>query len=711
MVEAGRGKERVWTDDASRTYAGVLGKIIGVYLGRPVEGWSFEAIAARFGLVDRYVHAEVGVPLVVADDDISGTFAFFRTLAEHDFPAALQPAQVGATWLNQIIAERTILWWGGLGRSTEHTAFLRLQAGIPAPQSGSAALNGRTVAEQIGAQIFVDAFALACPGDPERAVALARAAASVSHDGLAVEAAVLLAALEALAFDIAGVEPLLDAALPFVREPRLLRLVEDVRTICAGETDWRRARAQIETHHGYARYGGNCPVGTNHAAVLMALLLGGDDFGRSLSIAVSAGWDTDCNAGNVGCLNGVRLGLAAIPAPLRDPVADRLLVVSALGGETISDAVRESRRIRHAAARLRGETPPTPQPRFAFEFPGAMQGWRPHPDVADLSPAPEVRLSNPAGRGLEIHYENLQVEGVVRVATPTFVEASDSGGGYTTVASPSLYPTQTVTLRVEAGARAPLLCPYVDVLDGADRPVRAEGNPTPLVPGLNLLRWTLPALEGMPIQRLGLALRHSEGAAPVGNVRLLECDWSGAPAAFEQAPSLVRQQGAPQPAWLRAWVRAARHFAADSLYTCVVSHPEPGGWVTLGGDDWSDYVVSATITFSLHRAGGLVLRHQGMRRWLAALLVGGSHVRLVCARDGVETVLAEAPFAYAEDCPYTLAFHAQGTHLHFDVNGVCLLEADTTCEGGGGAGYLVDTGTLLATGFSVRALPGVHNAG
>ena len=32
-----------------RIYAGVLGKITGVYLGRPVEGWSYEAIRERFG--------------------------------------------------------------------------------------------------------------------------------------------------------------------------------------------------------------------------------------------------------------------------------------------------------------------------------------------------------------------------------------------------------------------------------------------------------------------------------------------------------------------------------------------------------------------------------------------------------------------------------------------------------------------------------------
>ena len=32
-----------------RVYAGVLGKLIGVYLGRAVEGWSYQAIRERFG--------------------------------------------------------------------------------------------------------------------------------------------------------------------------------------------------------------------------------------------------------------------------------------------------------------------------------------------------------------------------------------------------------------------------------------------------------------------------------------------------------------------------------------------------------------------------------------------------------------------------------------------------------------------------------------
>jgi hypothetical protein len=77
------------------------------------------------------------------------------------------------TWLNYIVENRSILWWGGLGNSTEHTAFLRLKNGITAPRSGAIQTNGQTVAEQIGAQIFIDGWALVSPGNPALAVELA----------------------------------------------------------------------------------------------------------------------------------------------------------------------------------------------------------------------------------------------------------------------------------------------------------------------------------------------------------------------------------------------------------------------------------------------------------------------------------------------------------------------------------------------------------
>ncbi|MCA9988938.1 MAG: ADP-ribosylglycohydrolase family protein, partial [Anaerolineales bacterium] len=116
-----------------RVYAGVLGKLIGVYLGRPFEGWSYERIMAELGEINYYVHERFGVPLIVTDDDISGTFTFLRALPDYHHSPDLTPAQIGQTWLNYLIEKRTILWWGGIGNSTEHTVYLRLKQGIPAP--------------------------------------------------------------------------------------------------------------------------------------------------------------------------------------------------------------------------------------------------------------------------------------------------------------------------------------------------------------------------------------------------------------------------------------------------------------------------------------------------------------------------------------------------------------------------------------------------
>ena len=269
----------------NQIYAGVLGKILGVYLGRPVEGWSYQKIQDTFGEVSYYVHNKVGVPLIVADDDISGTFAFFRAIADNGFKKETTAEEFGRTWLNYIIENKTILWWGGLGRSTEHTAFLNLKNGIEAPMSGSIAVNGKTLAEQIGAQIFIDAIAMACPNDPKTAVKLVRAAASVSHDGLAVDAACHLAALEALAFEEKDIDVLLDKASAYIENEKLKAIIADVRDICSKEKDWRKVRAYLDPKYGYEVYPGCCHMVPNHVMVIAFIILGGDDFQKSITIA------------------------------------------------------------------------------------------------------------------------------------------------------------------------------------------------------------------------------------------------------------------------------------------------------------------------------------------------------------------------------------------------------------------------------------------
>ncbi len=292
-----------------KIYAGVLGKCLGVYMGRPVEGWFYDRINQAFGEVYNFKHKAAGAPLIVPDDDISGTFAFFRALEDNGYPKDLTAKQIGDTWLNYLVENKTILWWGGLSRSTEHSAYIRLKEGIPAPQSGSIAQNGQSMAEAIGAEIFIDTWALVNPNQPELAVRMAKEAASVSHDGIAVSAACFLAAMESMAFEETNIDTLIDRGLSYVDDDLLHRLVADVRAQCRKSSDWHEVGEWIAANHGYEKYPGNCPMITNHLVVLSALLMGGDDFNKSIMIAASAVWDTDCNAGNVGCLNGIRLGL------------------------------------------------------------------------------------------------------------------------------------------------------------------------------------------------------------------------------------------------------------------------------------------------------------------------------------------------------------------------------------------------------------------
>ena len=508
-----------------RVYAGVLGKLIGVYLGRAVEGWSYEAIRERFGTIANYVYHEVGMPLIVPDDDLSGTFVFFRALEDHGYDPALNARRIGDTWLNYIIEDKTILWWGGMSRSTEHTAWLRLNQGHPAPASGSIALNGRAMAEQIGAQIFIDGWALANPGAPERAARLARAAASVSHDGIAVDCAEFLAVLEALAFCEADAGRLLERGLGLVGNRELRGLVAAVRERCAAAGHWREVRDWIEREHGYHRYPGNCPMVTNHLSVLMALLLGGDDFGRSLSIAASAGWDTDCNAGNVGCLNGVRLGLAALSAgvDLRAPVADRLFAVSADGGECITDAVLETRRILRAAAALRGEEEPARQPRFGFEFPGAVQGFQVDREPRHLQAVTGLRN---VGAGLVIAYERLAPGRCGRLRVQTCFAPEPSGvrdtSYFEVLASPTLYGTQTVHALVQCGAGPqPSWRFFVRHYRGDGSLHTRYGEPTALQPGANTaalagagLRRAADLRVGHRADRRAAARRRADAAPP-----------------------------------------------------------------------------------------------------------------------------------------------------------------------------------------------------
>jgi ADP-ribosylglycohydrolase len=692
-------------DYEERVYAGVLGKLIGVYLGRPIEGWTHERIEAELGDISYYVHDRLGVPLVVADDDISGTFTFLRALPDSGRGRNVTPADIGRAWLNYLVENRTVLWWGGMGNATEHTAYLRLKNGVPAPESGLAGRNGTVLSEQIGAQIFIDGWAMVAPGDPELAADLAGRAARVSHDGEAVHAARVVAAMEALAFVERRVERLQDAVVRLIPPDSVVfRLISDVRGWHAGDGDWRRSRRRIAERYGYDRFGGNCHVVPNHALIHLAILYGGTDFQQALAIVNGSGWDTDCNSGNVGCLMGIKEGLAGIDAgpDWRGPVADRLLLPTADGGRCVTDAVAEAGRVAGIGRTLAGQAPRPPKggARFHFDLPGAVQGFRPEPPggAAVENGDGHSRLGR---RSLTLRFGPQVGPGAAaRAATPTFLPADAfRSGGYGVAGSPTLYAGQVVRAAFEADAAnaGPVRCRVVARHHGADDRLTPVGGPeVELPPGArHETEWPVPDSGGSPIADVGI-----EVAGPAGGaVHLDFLTWDGPPDVTLGRPA----QGGSL--WLRAWVQAADRFApGPAPYAYRIIQNEGAGLAIQGTREWTDYRVEAEVAVRLAASAGIAARVQGLRRYYALLLVPGGRARLVRVFDTPE-VLGEAAFPWVPDRPYRLALRAVGRRIRAGIDGrdvFDVTDADGRFLDGGAVALVCEEGCIDVGPVAVR---------
>jgi len=707
-------------DYAERVYAGVLGKIIGVYLGRPVEGWSHARILDELGEIWYYVHERVGVPLIVTDDDISGTFTFLRALPDHAGciadPRDLTPAQIGQTWLNYIVEGRTILWWGGMGNSTEHTAYLRMKDGVVPPRSGSMALNGPVVAQQIGAQIFIDGWAMVAPGDPELAADLARRAASVSHDGEAIYGAQVVAAMEALAFVEPDVDELIDVAVSLIPGDAVIyRMIADLRDRHAGGSGWREARERLAANYGYHVYGGNCHIVPNHGLIILSLLYGDDDFQRTLMIVNTCGWDTDCNAGNVGCLMGIKNGLAGLDGgpDWRGPVADRLYMPTADGGRAITDALTEAYHIVNVGRALAGEQPVAPKEgaRFHFELPGAVQGFTLEDSVTSRGTA---TLRNVAGhsrrgtRSLAIRCRHLAPGRSARVATATFIPSREIARyferrGYALLASPTLHPGQTVRAGLAADAEndLPVTCRlYLRAYGADDALVRTYGPDAALAPGAgHTFEWRVGDTGGAPIAEIGLEISSARRAD--GTVYLDWLTWEGAPDVV-----LTRPPGGGSM-WRRAWVNAVDHWEPQYPETYRLAQDRGAGLLIQGSRQWTDYRLGADVTPHMAEAAGIAARVQGLRRYYALLLRRGGRARLVKALDG-EGVLAEVAFPWAFGERHQLGLEVVGSRLRAWIDGHELFDVHDVDRPltGGGVALVCEEGRTATDAVTVRPAGG-----
>jgi ADP-ribosylglycohydrolase len=712
-----------------KVYAGVLGKIIGVYMGRPFEAAPHELVMKMLGEVWYYTHEKRNVPLIVTDDDITGTFAFLRALEDYSESGKdLTARQIGETWLNYVIEGRTIFWWGGTGVSTEHTAYQRLVDGYEAPRSGSVELNGRVVAEQIGAQIFIDGWALVTPGDPDTAAKLAKEAGSVSHDGEAVYGAQMIAVMESCAFVEKDISKLIEKALSYIpADSQVAGIVRDMVRLHQEEPDWKKAVAYLYKNYPYEKYGGFCPMVSNHGLIVLSLLYGDDDFQKTQMIVNTGGWDTDCNAANVGCIMGIKNGLESInrTADFRGPVADRLYLPTAEGGRGISDALEVAQWITNLGAGLYGHQGYRPKDgaKFNFEAPGAVQGFT---TVKSPDHLEGIRIGNQEGisrkgtHTLAVDFNSLSPGQKVEVTTPTGVPLEHYTAEPTTydlIASPTLFSGQTVKASVywkSLGTESIMirLMTKVVTADPVDNPrfTRPQfredslcSEPIELNPGKwKDLEFTIPETRGAPVTCVGLRLLHSGGnqRSASGTLHVDYIDWSGVPEGYLWKNSWTNY--AVDKTWCSS---ADQCFQIPSGDTPIIMLKTKGrGFLTQGNRSWKDYRVEADMSARLFRSGGLVAYYQGQNRFLSLTLCDDRKLRLTQCVGSETTILDETDFTYQLDANYSLNLEIEGNSVKGGVDDTVLLQGtfDAKALSGGSCGMVVERGSLDMKSFRLN---------
>ncbi|MEU6534653.1 ADP-ribosylglycohydrolase family protein [Streptomyces sp. NPDC047000] len=351
----GMGSEADLTD---RILGGWLGRIAGNMLGKPVEQgevWTRERI-------DRYLRRTAALPLTdylpeppadsqdtfplrpewrecvrgrihgsCRDDDVDYAILGLHLLETHGFDFTTE--QVGELWLLRLPYLQTF--------TAERAAYRNLANGLRPPLT---ATYENPYQEWIGALIRADVYGWTCPGAPERAAALARRDAALSHTGDGVHGAMWAAALIAAAFTAPTPRHALDTSLTVIpagsRLARTVRRVVSLHDTGMGWEDTLTTLAEETAGLGWIHTVPN-------AAVLTAgLLYGAGDFTRTLALTVRGGLDTDSNGATAGSVAGVHRGAAAIGPQWKDPLEDTVRsAVFGFDGAAISDLAARTARL------------------------------------------------------------------------------------------------------------------------------------------------------------------------------------------------------------------------------------------------------------------------------------------------------------------------------------------------------------------------------
>ena len=668
-----------------KLYAGLIGMDAGMRLGAPVENpfWTYERLQSYYGDIRGYLREQ---RYYTADDDVNGPLIFVRALADNAMPETLAPETVGETWLNYTRRGMGMFWWGGEDASTEHRAYMNLRRGVKAPRSGSIGENGKTAAEQIGGQIFADAWGLICPGDPARASALAAAAASVSHDGSGVDGARFMAACIAAAYTASSLDEVLDTGLRFLPEKSdYRRVVETVRAYHRAhpaEADFRACRAMIACEFREEAYPGGYHIVPNAGICILAMLYGKGDLGRSIEISVMCGYDTDCNASNIGTILGVLGGLDGVPERYRRPINDLVTLSSVSGYLNLVDLSDKAKELGALSCRMYGGALPNgvvcPKPgelRLDFPFPGSTHGL-------ELSDKAEHTLRIVSGKAHSGMYcaelmTDGKCAGPVDLSFKAMLTRPDlHEERYDPVFTAKINPGQRVSVWMRSEQIAPAavtVTPFVRRAMTGERvsmpaAVLPEGEWTEIA-------FTVPDLGGDAVHDVGWTIAVQPDVAPwvMGRVYVDEITVTGT-MDYTVDFSLQREEFSQLTPF--SFNDCAGKREADAMRLTAEALPYMSGAQAYTGNYYlRDTAVAASVTVESGGSGLVLLHGQGTRRYYALGFSAPGECAALRYEDGTVIKLAAVPFAWQPGREYALRAEAKGDTLTLSVDGTPVFEA------------------------------------
>lgn len=662
-----------------KIYAGYLGMNIGIRLGAPVEPtiWSYERIQNTYGEITGYVK---DFKNFAADDDANGPYYFLRALYDDAVDRDIAPNDVARAWLNYSREGIGMFWWGGYGVSTEHTAYINLKKGISAPQSGSIEQNGQIIAEQIGGQIFIDTWGLVNPCNPKKAADFGEAAARVSHDGEGVLGARFFCAAISKAFETANIKDIIEAGLAEIPSDSLYAQV--ARAVLAFHEqhpdDFRACRAMLERDWGYDKYTGVCHIIPNAGVCVLSMIYGQGDFNRTVEIATMCGWDTDCNAGNVGTVLGVACGLSGIGEHYRTPINDGIVMSGISGYLNILDIPTYAKELAILGYRL-ANVPCPPELldsckeneiHFDFELPGSTHNMRvSDPFFCRLKHSTEQAYQGTGS--LEVLFDRMTRGESSKVFYKSFYTRDDfNDERYSPTFSPKAYSGQTVSMKIyldQWGGNAPItIAPYV----------RLAKSKRDLVQGYRKLvneQWidvefVIPDTEGELIDEVGIVLESDSTRKPksLGRIFIDEFRIYGKAAYTIDFHKQAMSFGCVTPF---AHNQGAWSLVDGSMYVMTAEPSESYA----GNYFATDYSVEVTLNPQSGDSHLVAIRAQGAMRGYHAGLDGKDQVSLY-ANDFGYKKLASCTYPWKLNQEYDIKVTADGSTLTLSINGEQLLQ-------------------------------------